>query len=380
MTWNVQPGASYTIQYKDNYLDAEWITAASSNSTSSSITFTDGPITNTQRFYQLSSAAQTSDVTGFIQLPLQGNSDTFVSFPFARVPAILVPVDFVSGNVVNVGGNPAWPVNQFVYATGTQPKTYYARFKSGATEGRVYGISANDASSLTLNLGSDTLAGVSHNDLLSIEPAWTLGSAFPNGSGVNVSPTAGNRNTELLLQNLTGAGINLSSAKIYYFNAGIWKMVGDGAVDHGDDVFEPNSHFIVRQNVSTNTTLTASGVVVASKLAVNLRGSTTNQQDNFVGLTRPFAVSLDDAGLISSGAFAPSPLPGNRVDELLRFDNLAITKNKSAAGVYYYWSGAWRQVGAGSSNVGAAAAFAPGTGVIIRKGTNGNGTVWTNGN
>jgi uncharacterized protein (TIGR02597 family) len=157
-------------------------------------------------------------------------------------------------------------------------------------------------------------------------------------------------------------------------------MVGDGAVDHGDDVFEPNSHFIVRQNVSTNTTLTVSGVVVASKLAVNLRGSTTNQQDNFVGLTRPFAVSLDDAGLISSGAFAPSPLPGNRVDELLRFDNLAITKNKSAAGVYYYWSGAWRQVGAGSSNVGAAAAFAPGTGVIIRKGTNGNGTVWTNGN
>ncbi|MDB6056877.1 MAG: hypothetical protein JWO95_721 [Verrucomicrobiales bacterium] len=349
----------------------------SSNASSSTLTVTDGPLTNAQRFYQITSATQSSEAAGFIQLPLLGNSDTFVSFPFARVPTTLVAIDSVSANVLSIGGAPGWAANQFVHAGG-QTNTYYARFESGAAEGRIYAIAANDAASLTLDLGNDSLASVAHNDLLAIEPAWTLGSAFPNGSGVNVSPTAGNRSTELLFQNLSGAGINLSSAKIYFFNGGIWKLIGDGGTDHGDDIFEPNSHFIVRQNVSTNTTMTELGIVIASRVAVSLRASATDRQDNFVALTRPFSVSLDDSGLISSGAFASSPLPGNRVDELLQFDNTATTKNKSAAGVYYYWSGAWRQVGAGSSNVGPVQAFTPGAGVIIRKGTNASGTVWTN--
>ena len=380
LTWNVVSGTNYSFQYKDNFTNTLWTTISSPTANSSILTVTDGPVTNAQRFYQLISATQTSDIAGFVRLPLPGNSDTYVSFPFASFPATVVAIDSVSGNVVNVGGSPGWPANHFVYVTGTQTNTYYARFKSGAAEGHIYPISANGSASLTLNLGADTLGSVAPNDLLSIEPAWTLSSAFPGGSGVNISPTAGNRDTELLIQDLNGAGINLSSVKIYYFNASIWKLVGDANNDHGADVFEPNSHFIVRQNVITNTTMTALGVVVDSSLALHLRASPTTPQDNFIGLTRPFSVSLDNSGLVSSGAFSASPLPGNRADELLQFDNSALTKNKSAAAVYYFWSGAWRQVGAGSSNVGGVQAFAPGTGLIIRKGTNASGSIWTNSN
>src|SRR5205814_2182818 len=102
------------------------------------------------------------------------------------------------------------------------------------------------------------------------------------------------------------------------------------------------------------------------------------KQDNSIGLPRPVTVSLGASQLISSGAFASSPLPGNRSDELLTFDNSAVTKNKSASAIYYYWNGAWRLVGAGNADVSASNVFVPGVGFIIRKNTNSTSALWTN--
>jgi uncharacterized protein (TIGR02597 family) len=62
----------------------------------------------------------------------------------------------------------------------------------------------------------------------------------------------------------------------------------------------------------------------------------------------------------------------------LVFDNNLVAKNKSSSAIYYYWDGAWRRVGAGSIIVGSDIVFTPGTGVIIRKGTNTGSQVWTN--
>ena len=206
---------------------------------------------------------------------------------------------------------------------------------------------------------------------------WTLGTVFPNGTGVNASPTAGNRNTEILTPDQTSSGINLSATKVYFFNAGIWKQVGQGPANHNDDTIQPNSYIVVRHNVATNTTVFAAGVVVSTKLAVTLRTQFDVRQDNAVGLIRPLAVSLDASGLISSGAFQTSPVPGSRTDELLTFDNTLASRNKSASAVYYYWNNAWREVGLGSADVGANL-LQPGTGFLIRKATNSATAVWTN--
>jgi uncharacterized protein (TIGR02597 family) len=195
---------------------------------------------------------------------------------------------------------------------------------------------------------------------------------------VNVSPTIGNRNTEVLIPDLISAGINLSAAKIYFFNAGIWKQVGQGNTSHNDDILQPNAYLIVRHNVATNTVLTTVGRVISSAIVTTLQAQTGTSQDNFVGLQRPVAVSLNDSGLISSGAFSASPLPGSRTDELLTFDNSVVARNKSSSASYYYWSNAWRQVGGGNADVGANQIFQPGTGVMIRKGTNSVSPVWTN--
>jgi uncharacterized protein (TIGR02597 family) len=377
-TWSVTTGVTYQFNYKNNLTDPAWTMIGNFAASSNSLTLVDGPITNNQRFYQISTGNSTSGPAGFLKIQLLGNSDSFVSVPFTRAGATNVTVASVSGNMITVNESPNWTPNQFVYTAGTQSNTYYGRFTSGTAEGRAYQITANGNSTLTFSLGTDTLGNVNSGDGLAVETYWTLGTVFPNGAGVNVSPTLGNRNTEVLTPDLTGAGINLSATKVYFFNGGIWKQVGQGSANHNDDVLTPNSYLLVRHNVATNTTMICAGNVVTSKVVIVLQTLTTNQQDNSVALTRPIPVSLNDSGLITGGAFSASPLPGSRTDELLTFDNTTTNRNKSATAVYYYWSGAWRQVGAGSTDVGSNQPLGAGAGFIIRKGTNGSAPVWTN--
>jgi uncharacterized protein (TIGR02597 family) len=192
---------------------------------------------------------------------------------------------------------------------------------------------------------------------------------------VNSSPSPGNRRTEVIVTDSSSGG---GTSKIYYYNSGVWKLVGQGNIDHGYDTIEQNLCFIVRQNVGTTTTATFIGSVLTAKLAIPLTTSTTASVDNYVGLSRPALVSLADSQLFSSGAFAASPLPGSHTDELLTFDNSVAQRNKSASAVYYFWNNAWRRVGAGSADVGSTPIFVPGTGVIIRKATNAVAPVWIN--
>lgn len=378
-TWAVTANAIYRLDYKNNLTDTSWTTIGNFSATSNSLTITDAPLTNSQRFYQLASDSSTSSPAGVMQIPLLGNSDSCVSVPFTRANAIVTAVSGVSGNVITVSNVPGWTPNQFVYASGTQSNTYYARFTSGSAEGRIYQITSNDTNTVTVSLGTDTLNNVTAGDGIAIEAYWTLNTVFPNGTGVNVSPTLGNRNTEVLIPDFASVGINLSATKIYFFNAGTWKQVGQGTANHNDDILLPNTYFTVRHNVSTNTILAAVGNVITSKVAVVIQSSATLQQDNSLGLMRPAPVSLNNSGLVSSGAFSPSPLPGSRTDELLTFDNSATNRNKSPSSVYYYWNNAWRQVGAGTNDVGDNQVLGAGSAVIIRKGTNAAGNVvWTN--
>lgn len=380
-TYAVDAGNDYTLQTKNDLTDANWQDVNSVTAGSSTLTMSDLGVTNSQKFYRLNSTCTATPPAGFVTLSMPGDSDTFISMPFVR-PAISAPtVVSYSDNVLTLtlASGESWTSNQFVYVQGSQSNNYYARFASGALNGAMFPIIANDTNTLTLNLNGDTLAGVVANDLIYVEPYWTLNSIFPGGAGVNISPTAGNRNTEILIPDLTSAGINLSAATIYYFHAGLWNEVGQGSIDHGDDIIQPNTYFVVRHNVSTNTTLYACGNAIASDISIplNIPADSSSKQDNYIGLMRPVTLSLDASQLISSGAFVPSIIPGNRLDELLVFDNTVVGKNKSSSAIYYYWNNAWRKVGAGSSVVGSDNVFMPGTGVILRKGTNAP-AVWTN--
>lgn len=377
MTWAVDSGATYGFQSKNSLLDADWTTLSNCVASSTTLSTTD-TLSNTQRVYRLVNGAVNSEAAGYNQLTVLGNSDTFVSIPYTRAGVSLQIVSSISGNDLTVSGTPNWTPNQFAYSSPTQTNTYFARIISGGTNGKFYTITANGVNTLTLDPGSDSLSNVVTGDVLAIESYWTPATLFPNGAGIFASPTPGNRYTELLLPDTTTAGVNLSANKVLYYNAGVWKQVGQGATSHDDDILAPNSFLVIRQNVATNSTLTVMGSVVAANIAIPLQALPNVEQDNYVALPRPVAVSLNDSGLITSGAFAESTVPGNRTDELQIFDNTVAQKNKSSSAIYYYWSGAWRKVGAGTNDVGADQVFTPGAGIVIRKATNNASATWIN--
>ena len=182
-----------------------------------------------------------------------------------------------------------------------------------------------------------------------------------------------------MFPNWNGIGINLSTAATYYFWDGHWRKVGQGTTVKDDDIVPPDRPFWVRHNISSSTYFYARGVALVGKWRVQVRRQPDIKQDNWLAIPRFTTQTLAQSGLISSGAFRASPSPSSRLDELLVFDNTAIAKNKSASATYYYWSGAWRKVGAGSTDLANDPVFTPGTGVILRAGT-GTSTFWVNEN
>jgi uncharacterized protein (TIGR02597 family) len=102
------------------------------------------------------------------------------------------------------------------------------------------------------------------------------------------------------------------------------------------------------------------------------------KQDNAVAVSRPTSVTLDDSGLVSSGAFTASS-GFKTADQLFVYDNATTQLHKAAARVYTYANGAWRRSGV-SGDSGTDAIFTPGTGVLIRKAVTAGGTssMWVN--
>jgi uncharacterized protein (TIGR02597 family) len=339
----------------------------------------------------------TTDPVGFVQpfstMPNQinclANSDTLVSIPFTRPIAFTGAIASISGNVITVVGTPGWTTSpqQFVYAQGTQSNHYYALIGPSSTsdskEGHSYMITGNGSNTITVDTTSDDLGGIPANTQVLIIPYSTFNTVFP-ASDANVSyiPSSNqfNRLTQIFLPNFSGSGINLSAAATYYYLNGAWRKFGQPTtVDHGDDILVPSGYFTVR-NASTGTTLTLLGAVLTKKETIPLLTSTSTQVDNFVSVTRPVDVSLDNLGLISSGVFASSPNQFNRVDQLFVFDSTTASINKSASATYFYSNGAWRKFGQSISTNFGTDTIPAGAGFVIRKGITANGSAqfWQN--
>jgi len=331
-----------------------------------------------------SATAQTNVVTdpvGFYKIVAISNSDTFVAIPFTRPPAYMGLVESVSDSNVVVSGSPGWTVNQWVYpADGAASNTYYVLFRSGQKEGAHFTIISNTADTLILDLDVENLNGVTNGTQISIIPYWTLGTVFPNGEGVVPSPSPLNRATEIRIPDFGGVGINLAPSQTYYFHGGYWKKVGGGNVNYNSAVLLRDGYFIMRQNTATNTTLVAQGAVPMNKLRIVLYTRSDGQQDNFIALTRPASMSLNDSGLYESGAFSNSPSALQRTDELKVFDNELPGQNKAPSETYYRLTTGWRKVGGGNTDYGPTNVFVPGKGYLIRKAavTNSPNFFWVN--
>ncbi len=374
-------GKTYAVEENSNYPAAAWQGIASGKSgTGSVVTQTDAGASGTRRLYRVTTPGElggmvSSEYAGFCRLALLGNSDTFVSVPFTRPPEDFGAVLAVGANTVQLRASPGWVPNQWLYGPPAQTNTFYMLVRSGAMNGEYFTVTGNTPDTLTVDLDGGSLSQLAVGDSIAIIPYWTLGTIFPGGQNIHESVSPGIRNTELLLANVQGTGVNFSSLATYYFYTGSWRRVGQGLALKNDDVILPDMYFIVRHNAVGDTTLTTEGLMLAGKTLIQIRRQGAAGQDNTIALDRPVPFSLDSSDLVLTGAIRASPSQSSRLDELLVFDNSVVGKNKSAAASYYYWNSAWRKVGAGSANVGTDVVFTPGTGVILRSGA-GSSTDW----
>lgn len=322
-----------------------------------------------------SAAAATSDPAGAFRLLLRGSSDTVVSLPLLRPALVTAPLAYRSGSqltlVTDVPEAPS--TGAFVLVLG------------GTLEGAVLPVTAQAGPVLTVTAGAYDLAQLQTvtadgaGTPVAVVPYWTLDTLFPAGAGINVSTSASNRATEILVFDDTVAGINLSAAATFFYFAGNgnkpagWYKVGDTAAPKGGQRLDPASYFIVRHKVATATTLLVTGGVQMAGYRVPLwLRAAGGAQDNLVSLPAVAPVSLADSGLVGSGAFRASASASNRTDELMVFDNTAVGQNKSASATYFYFAGnetkpaGWYRVG-DTAHTSDAVQLRPGEGFVIRK-------------
>jgi len=350
----------------------------------------------------------TSDPVGFTTTSSLSNSDSLVSIPFTRPPEFTGAIQSVSGSVITVAGTPGWTPNQFVYAAGSQIKTYFVIIGSGGAtnpkEGHTYFVSANGSNTLTVDTSADNLSGIVANTQAIVIPYWTPATIFPaTDADVSFTPTTATATykTQILVPNNAAAGTNLPYAATYFFSNNVngisgnvgWRLVGDNTTDHGNDALVSNSYFVVRDmNGAPTLPLKGIGGVLTKKLATGLRTSVTQFQDNAVSMVRPVDVTLNQSGLgPTDGSFVATPafLPTRDSklalkDQLLLFDNSSVAFDKPPSAVYYYSQGpgrnaGWKLFGDGSVDHGNDVIPA-GSAIVIRKAKTAAGATifWTN--
>lgn len=335
----------------------------------------------------LSSArAVESDPAGFTTLTLLGNTDSYIYIPFKRNPAFVgMASSLAGGNVISIAGTPGFTANQFVYAAGTQPNRYYVFLKSGTRAGVYYTITSNDTTSITVDTaGDDLTSAITSTTSLEIIPYDTLGTIFPSGVGVHPSSShsIAVRQSEILLPNNTSAGTNLASSISYYYYSGTagvgpgWRKAGVTGTIANDDILVPDTFFVVRHNIGTNTSLTFTGTVQMSQLATPVGTiNTSTDQDNAVALPFATELTLAQLKLFESGTFAGSSSHSiaTRQDQVLVWDNTVSGKNKAADVSYYYYTGTagagagWRRSGITGTVANNDVVIGPNKGIIIRK-------------
>ena len=189
-----------------------------------------------------SAQSVSTDPVGFTTQVCPANSDTYISVPFTRPPEFVGATASATINTITVSGSP-WTVNQFVYAAGTQPKTYFVLIgphtSTNPKEGLIFQITANTANTLTVNAGGDDLSSIVAATQILVIPYHTFASVFPaSDAGVSfiISPSAVNRQTQIFIPNYAGVGINLAPSATYFYFNGAWRKFGNPLTeDHGDD-------------------------------------------------------------------------------------------------------------------------------------------------
>lgn len=205
---------------------------------------------------------------GMITFKLAHGTTSYISLPLTNNEIYSSSVTAVTNNTITVGDSPA----PFTTSLATSGSPYFVKFLSGLETGRIVLITANTASSLTLDI-TDHVSGssvalttpnfwVQPGDTFEIFPGDTLASVFgANTTGGQLILTAGTSATTADIVSI----YTTSSAPVttYYFNVynNHWQLNGS-TLNANSTIIYPHSAFTVtRRSNHPDTTLVLAGRV-----------------------------------------------------------------------------------------------------------------------
>ena len=320
-----------------------------------------------------------SEVVGYVKDSFTTNSDTIVTLQVQRPSELTGAVSSVSdsgaASTLNLS-SASLTANQFVYVSGTQPKTYYALVTAGTKAGSYFPVTANGTSSLTVDNLGVPLSGAGAVTSVEVRPYWTLGTVFPAADkNVSFVPSTSSsstlRKTKIILPNNVATGINKSARATYFYRDdtgyGFWVSESALTTNANDTILNPDEYFTVRHNTTASISLTASGSVLANAVTTYAGTSATAANDTLIGLPRTTDYKLSELGFTDNVNFVPSTSTAGtgRKDQILVISKTGTGFNRAASSTYYRYNGSWYVVG--NSSPLSDATIPAGSAIILRK-------------
>ncbi len=319
---------------------------------------------------------------GAAVVPIRGQSDNFVSMPFAAEPVVVGGVSGVGANTLRLTGA-AWQPNEFQYQTGVQRRTYYAQFTTGPLAGVFYRVTGNTAESLLLDTEGDSLSAhplgtIGFGDVVKVAAYASIASLFGTDEatlGLDPRPDPSTPADDLRFFDNYAVGTSKPATVIYFLRGAGWRREGDATgADVSDRILPPGSAFAVRRRNPADTVLVSAGAVPNHRFVVFIPGgSAASGNDVYASITFPEPVLLDDSGLLhltdpARSVLKASPTRTNVLDQLYVYTSQTVGYNPVPGTSYFHLSGqGWRRYGSTVTNVGQTVVIPPGQAILIRK-------------
>ncbi|MDQ8182371.1 TIGR02597 family protein [Pelagicoccus sp. SDUM812005] len=314
-----------------------------------------------------------SSIIGAVSMKAPAGSDLYVTPSFNNSAVFRSDVSAAAAGSVTFSGAS--------FETDAYSEGHHLLIEGGSLSGRVFEITANTATGLTVNDPGSEL-GAAASETASIIPALTLGEMFPNGLGGKVEVNPGNPDL-ILFSNDNSAGVEgLAPDAIYYYgdiakdeggniiSQPGWRKVGSPLWEsHDDDVLPVGEGFVVRNNSGVDVSFFLFGEVMLSQVQIPIASKSAGATDNLVGVPRPLAIAIGDLGLetvvsVTSAADAVK-------DTVRIYPEEPSGKNPTPDVIYCLYSDGWRQVVDGvvdtSGDVLDSAIVPAASAVVVRK-------------
>jgi uncharacterized protein (TIGR02597 family) len=278
----------------------------------------------------------TTDPVGYTSYTVRSKSDQRLGIPLEKSTVFSGVASSVSGASVAASGLAALSGSHYLVVT------------SESASGSWEAISSSATGQVTL---AASIPGFTSNTTFAIKPFWTLSTLLTNGGGIPVSPDVYEPQGFVFLYNPNSTGINLTPSSSYIYHDGSERTAGwydandpDSGLANGT-IISPETFIAVRNNSTSNATVTFLGSVPTGKFALDIVKRSGGSQDNLVYNKFPVDVTLINSELASSGSVSASPDVYEPTDYVFFYSLNNSGFNPSASSGYIYHDGSERSAG-----------------------------------